>query len=126
MQALIGEKEKRVVLDDRTPDRTAILVLVERRGPGRKPGARVHEGISIEFKCVSMEGIRSVLDGGVNDRAGIPAVLGIESVGDHAKLANRVRIGDDQSDVQYRIIGVVAVDQKRVLLRFRTVAGKAP
>ena len=125
MKSLIGEEEEGLILEYGSAHRTAIFVLVERRGCRFKVVLGIQERVAVELEGAAVELIRAALDVGVNDGSRVAAILWIQSIGDQAKLTDRVRTWNHQGGVQGRVVGIDAVNQKGVLLGFRAVAGES-
>src|SRR5437867_4016396 len=119
-EALEVAEEERLVFHDRTAERAAELVHLERVFLLVEELARVHRGVPQIFERRAVEGIRPALDRGVDDAAGAPPELGRERVGLDLELLDRVDRGADDEgravqEVDYVDVVVDAVEQVVVL-----------
>jgi hypothetical protein len=89
-----------------------------------KPRYCVQECVAIELKNVAVKLIGAILDNSVDDGARVASILGIDGATYQIKLSDGIRAGDDKRSIQRGIVGVGPVDQKGILLRFRSVGGE--
>ena len=86
-------EEERLVLDQRSAERAAVLIAAQRRlrSVGRlEVGLRVQRGVAEEFPGVAVDLVGAAPVGDVHRRAGRASVFRALVVGDDAELADRV------------------------------------
>src|SRR5205807_1742508 len=89
--SLISAEEKQLVLDERTTDRAAILVPLQRISFRGEKVSRVELCIPNEFKHVAVKLIRSGSRGAAHLRARVNSLLCILRSGGHFEFLQRIR-----------------------------------
>ena len=101
--AFIVPEEEQLVFEHRAAQRTAEVVLQERRFVQSRPLAeervRVQRFVAMEFEQASAVGIRARPRDDIDDAAGKPPELGAAVVGLHAELGDRLRARGQHDDV---------------------------
>ena len=95
-QAGVAGEEERPVLPDRSAERAAILVPIERilrrRRPRRRPALRVQAFVAEEFEQRALEAVGARLGHDVDDARRVAPVLRRRTVGDDPELLHGFRI----------------------------------
>ena len=125
-RALIPEEEEELILQDRSANRAAEDVLVERRrGQGDRvlleEVAGIQEGIAVKLKHVAVEVVGALLDRGADDRSTVTVVLSIERAGEKVELLKSVDVGLKGDSVQGQVVCIRAIDDIGRLLGLRSV-----
>ena len=127
-QPFVRPEEEGLVLDDRTADRSAELVEIQRVDVrAREHRSRVQRVVAQELVRRTVEAVRSSFGHDVDDRGAVPSELGGEVVRRDAELLNHVDIGVDRhasrgelivvvGAVEQEVVGAVplAVDERRI------------
>ena len=109
-QALVAGEAEELVATDGAAEGAAELVLMERIGRGGVEVARVDVVVADELEDVAVVLVGAGAGDGVDQAAGVDAVLSAEHGGLDGELAERIREGERQVDVGHVVIVVAAIE----------------
>lgn len=116
-------KEEQFILQDRSTNRAAVLILVNLWDLGLEVIVCIQEAVPVELKCTSVEAVRPRFRGRIQDCTRIAPKLWIDRIRNHLNFRNGIRIRLHQWTVQRQVIRVVAVNEVTVLLGLTAIRG---
>ncbi len=107
--SFVRKKKESTVFLYRTTDSAAKLVLIPLRPGGIEVALRIQNRIAEVLEEVAMKVVGSGFCDYVHDRTRIPAVFGVERIGNDAEFFDAIRRRLDGGKVHELVIGIAAV-----------------
>jgi hypothetical protein len=112
--SLIVHEEKYLVANNRTPKRSAKLVLVINAAGLVEVVARIQVGISQEFEGIPMKPIRAGFGDDIDQTPVVVTIFGVKIIGNDPKLGNGVEVWDNSYAICQLLLNNAPIDHEAV------------